>query len=121
MPYPVRFTEEWYWIQRKKLNLHPEVWAERRIFFDRLLDDLVAAADCPKPVLFGMSPAGGLSESGKFEDKLWASTIERYQSHSLKRALTQYFNVILSMRAGPHRRQCPDSMDSVFPSVFRQL
>ena len=74
--------------------------------FDRLLDDLVAAADMPKPLLFGTSPAGGLSESGKYEDKVWAATIERYQNQYLRRALTQYFTVIMSMAEGPRMVSC---------------
>lgn len=86
--------------------------------FDRLLDDLVAAADCPKPVLFGMSPAGGLSESGKFEDKLWASTIERYQNHSLRRALFEYFGIILQMRNGPTNGKVPAEWAVYFPPYF---
>ena len=86
--------------------------------FDRLLDDLVAAADCPKPVLFGMSPAGGLSEAGKFEQKLWASSIERYQSHSLKRAFTRYLNIILSIRSGPTGGNLPRQWTVHFPPYF---
>lgn len=86
--------------------------------FDRLLDDLVAAADMPKPVLFGMSPAGGLSEAGKFEQKLWASSIERYQSHSLKRAFTRYLNIILSIRSGPTGGNLPTQWTVHFPPYF---
>lgn len=86
--------------------------------FDRLLDDLVAAADMPKPVLFGMSPAGGLSEAGKFEQKLWASSIERYQSHSLKRAFTRYLNIILSIRSGPTGGNLPSQWTAHFPPYF---
>jgi phage-related protein (TIGR01555 family) len=86
--------------------------------FDRLLDDLVAAADMPKPVLFGMSPAGGLSEAGKFEQKLWASSIERYQSHSLKRAFTHYMNIILSIRSGPTGGNLPTQWTAHFPPYF---
>ena len=56
-----------------------------QIFLD-ISDDLVAAADMPKPLLFGTSPAGGLSESGKYEDKVWAATIERYQNQYLPRS-----------------------------------
>lgn len=88
--------------------------------FDRLLDDLVAAADMPKPLLFGTSPAGGLSESGKYEDKVWASTIERYQTHSLKQALGQYFEIILQMRNGPTNGQVPNGYSVYFPPYFAQ-
>lgn len=86
--------------------------------FDRLLDDLVAAADMPKPLLFGTSPAGGLSESGKYEDKVWASTIERYQTHSLKRVLTQFFNIIMMMPGGPTSGQVPNEWTVHFPPYF---
>ena len=86
--------------------------------FDRLLDDLVAAADMPKPLLFGTSPAGGLSESGKYEDKVWAATIERYQTQSLRRVLTQYFTIIMSMAEGPTNGQLPDDWTVHFPPYF---
>ena len=86
--------------------------------FDRLLDDLVAAADMPKPLLFGTSPAGGLSESGKYEDKVWAATIERYQNQYLRRALTQYFTVIMSMREGPTGGVVPEDWTVHFPPYF---
>jgi phage-related protein (TIGR01555 family) len=89
--------------------------------FDRLLDDLVAAADMPKPLLFGTSPAGGLSESGKYEDKVWASTVERYQNHSLRRALTRYFNLIFQMKSGPTGGVVPQGSWTVyFPPYFAQ-
>lgn len=86
--------------------------------FDRLLDDLVAAADMPKPLLFGTSPAGGLSESGKYEDKVWASTIERYQTHSLKRVLTQFFTLLMTMPGGPTAGQVPAEWTVFFPPYF---
>lgn len=86
--------------------------------FDRLLDDLVAAADMPKPLLFGTSPAGGLSESGKYEDKVWASTIERYQTHSLKRVLTQFFTLLMTMPNGPTSGQIPAEWTVFFPPYF---
>ena len=88
--------------------------------FDRLLDDLVAAADMPKPLLFGTSPAGGLSESGKYEDKVWAATVQRYQMHSLKKALSQYFGIILRMRNGPTGGQVPQDYSIYFPPYFAQ-
>ena len=73
--------------------------------FDRLLDDLVAAADIPKPLLFGTNPAGGC-RSGKYEDKVWAATVERYQNHNLRRVLTQYFTIIMSMAKAPRMVSC---------------
>ena len=86
--------------------------------FDRLLDDMVAASDCPKPVLFGMSPAGGLSEAGKFEQKLWASSVERYQQQSLKRTLTQYFNLLMQMPGGPTGGNIPAEFEVHFPPYY---
>ncbi len=86
--------------------------------FDRLLDDLVAAADMPKPLLFGTSPAGGLSESGKYEDKVWAATVERYQNHSLRQSLTQFFTIIFSMRGGPTDGVMPGEWSVHFPPYF---
>ena len=86
--------------------------------FDRLLDDLVCASSIPKPLLFGMSPAGGLSESGKYEDKVWASTLERYQTHSLNQQLRRYFEVILQMREGPTGGQLPEEWSVYFPPYF---
>ena len=86
--------------------------------FDRLTDDMVAASDCPKPVLFGMSPAGGLSEAGKFEQRLWASSVERYQTQSLKRALTQYFTLLMQMPGGPTGGNVPAEWEVHFPPYY---
>ena len=91
------FMGAWPWIPKRSF-LRSKVSGGRTDIFDRLLDDLVAAADMPKPLLFGTSPAGGLSESGKYEDKVWAATIERYQNQSLRRVLTQYFTIIVDGR-----------------------
>jgi phage-related protein (TIGR01555 family) len=88
--------------------------------FDRLLDDLVAAADMPKILLFGQSPAGGLSESGKYEDKSWAQSVERYQTHSLRRPLNQFFHLIFSIPQGPTRGQVPDVWSVYFPPYFSE-
>jgi len=88
--------------------------------FDRLVDDLVAAADMPKTLLFGTSPAGGLSESGKYEDKSWAASVERYQTHSLRRALNQFFQLVLSMPQGPTQGTVPEEWSVYFPPYFSE-
>ena len=88
--------------------------------FDRLTDDLVAAADMPKTLLFGTSPAGGLSESGKYEDKAWASSVERYQNHSLRKALNQFFQLILQMPQGPTQGVMPEEWNVYFPPYFSE-
>lgn len=88
--------------------------------FDRLLDDLVAAADMPKTLLFGQSPAGGLSESGKYEDKSWAQSVERYQTHSLRKPLNQFFQLILSMPQGPTRGKVPQEWSVYFPPYYSE-
>lgn len=88
--------------------------------FDRLVDDLVAAADMPKTLLFGTSPAGGLSESGKYEDKAWAASVERYQTHSLRRCLNQFFQLVLSMPQGPTQGNIPDEWSIYFPPYFSE-
>lgn len=88
--------------------------------FDRLCDDLVAAADMPKTLLFGSSPAGGLSESGKYEDKSWAQAVERYQTHSMRRALNQFFQLVLSMPDGPTKGNVPEEWSVYFPPYFSE-
>lgn len=88
--------------------------------FDRLVDDLVSAADMPKTLLFGTSPAGGLSESGKYEDKSWAASVERYQMHALKRPLNHFFELILSMPAGPTQGTVPDEWSVHFPPYYSE-
>lgn len=88
--------------------------------FDRLLDDLVAAADMPKTLLFGQSPAGGLSESGKYEDNSWAQSVERYQTHSLRKPLNQFFQLILEMPQGPTRGNVPAEWSVFFPPYFSE-
>ncbi len=88
--------------------------------FDRLTDDLVAAADMPKTLLFGTSPAGGLSESGKYEDKSWAASVERYQTHTLRQPLNQFFQLVLSLPQGPTNGQVPDEWSVHFPPYYSE-
>lgn len=88
--------------------------------FDRLTDDLVAAADMPKTLLFGTSPAGGLSESGKYEDKSWAASVERFQTHSLRQPLNQFFQLVLAMPEGPTQGQVPEEWSVYFPPYYSE-
>ena len=88
--------------------------------FDRLTDDLVAAADMPKTLLFGTSPAGGLSEAGKYEDTSWAASVERYQTHSLRQSLNQFFQLILTMPGGPTQGQPPEEWSVHFPPYYSE-
>ena len=88
--------------------------------FDRLTDDLVAAADMPKTLLFGTSPAGGLSESGKYEDKSWAAAVERFQTHSLRQPLNQFFQLVLAMPEGPTQGQVPEEWSVHFPPYYSE-
>ena len=88
--------------------------------FDRLTDDLVAAADMPKTLLFGTSPAGGLSESGKYEDKSWAAAVERYQTHSLRQPLNQFFQLVMAMPEGPTQGQVPEEWSVHFPPYYSE-
>tara|TARA_B100000401_G_scaffold12837_1_gene8090 strand:+ start:1651 stop:3420 length:1770 start_codon:yes stop_codon:yes gene_type:complete len=88
--------------------------------FDRLTDDLVAAADMPKTLLFGTSPAGGLSESGKYEDKSWAAAVERFQTHSLRQPLNQFFQLVLAMPEGPTQGQVPEEWSVYFPPYYSE-
>ena len=88
--------------------------------FDRLTDDLVAAADMPKTLLFGTSPAGGLSEAGKYEDQSWAASVERYQTHAMRQALNQFFQLVLSMPGGPTQGQPPEEWSVHFPPYYAE-
>lgn len=88
--------------------------------FDRLTDDLVAAADMPKTLLFGTSPAGGLSESGKYEDKSWAASVERFQTHSLRQPLNQFFQLVMAMPEGPTQGQVPEEWSVHFPPYYSE-
>lgn len=88
--------------------------------FDRLTDDLVAAADMPKTLLFGTSPSGGLSESGKYEDKSWAASVERYQTHSLRQPMNQFFQLIMTMPDGPTKGQMPEEWSVYFPPYYSE-
>ena len=100
--------------------MSPHSFASRSLsgaqdIFDRLTDDLVAAAGMPKTLLFGTSPSGGLSESGKYEDKSWASSVERYQTHSLRKAMNQFFQLVLEMPEGPTQGTIPEEWSVYFP------
>ena len=90
---------------RRGSFLRSKVSGGAQDIFDRLLDDLVAAADIPKPLLFGTSPAGGLSESGKYEDECGRRR-SGCQNQSLRRVLTQYFTIIMSMAKAPRMVSC---------------
>jgi len=84
---------------------------------DPFIKDLQAATGWPASILMGESP-GGLGKEGRFEERVWASIVEQWQSVYCQGPITEVFTYILASREGPTRGRPPESWSVHFPSVF---
>jgi phage-related protein (TIGR01555 family) len=84
---------------------------------DPFIKDLQAATGWPASILMGESP-GGLGKEGRFEERVWASIVEQWQSVYCQGPITEVFQYILASREGPTRGRPPESWSVHFPSVF---
>ena len=84
---------------------------------DPFIKDLQAATGWPASILMGESP-GGLGKEGRFEERVWASIVEQWQTVYCQTAITEVFQYILASREGPTRGRPPESWSVHFPSVF---
>lgn len=83
------------------------------------IKDLQAATGWPASILMGDSP-GGLGKEGRFEERTWASIVERWQEIYCRTAVTEVFQYILVSREGPTRGRPPEKWSVEFPSVFTE-
>lgn len=79
--------------------------------------NLQAVTGWPASVLMGDSP-GGLGKEGRFEERVWASLVEKWQEVYCRSAVTEVFTVLMAAKDGPMRGQIPESWAVDFPSVF---
>jgi phage-related protein (TIGR01555 family) len=84
---------------------------------DPFIKDLQAATGWPASILMGESP-GGLGKEGRFEERVWASIVEQWQSVYCQGPITEVFQYILASREGPTRGRPPEAWSVHFPSVF---
>ncbi|MCP9791468.1 DUF1073 domain-containing protein [Vulcanococcus limneticus Candia 3F8] len=80
---------------------------------------LQAVTGWPASILMGTSP-GGLGKEGRFEERVWASLVEEWQSGYCQDPVTQIFTYILAAREGPAKGRPPEDWEVHFPSVFTQ-
>ena len=79
--------------------------------------DLQAATGWPSAILMGESP-GGLGKEGRFEERVWASIVEQWQTVYCQGSITEIFQYILAAREGPTRGRPPESWQVHFPSIY---
>lgn len=81
--------------------------------------DLMAATGWPESVLMGTSP-GGMGKEGRFEERVWASIVEKWQENYCREPISQMFTLIMAAKEGPFKGKVPESWKVHFPSVFTQ-
>ena len=83
------------------------------------MQELQAATGWPSSILMGMSP-GGLGKEGRFEERVWATLVERWQLNYCKSPITECFSMLMLAPAGPFRGRAPGQWAVEFPSTFTQ-
>lgn len=83
------------------------------------IKELQAETGWPASILMGESP-GGLGKEGRFEERVWASLVEQWQSVYCRTPITEIFTYILASKEGPTRGKVPPKWDVHFKSVFTQ-
>lgn len=78
---------------------------------------LQACTGWPASVLMGTSP-GGLGKEGRFEERVWASICEKWQTNYCERAIKQIFNVMMLAQDNPVTTEETPSWKVHFPSTF---
>lgn len=80
---------------------------------------LQADTGWPSSILLGHSP-GGLGKEGRFEERVWASLVEQWQTIYCQSPIEEIFSLIFASKDGPTRGRIPDSWTVHFPSVFTE-
>lgn len=78
-----------------------------------------ATTGWPASILMGTSP-GGLGKEGRFEERVWASLVEDWQTVYCREAVYDLFSMLMLAKESPMRGKLPDSWDVSFPSVFTE-
>lgn len=78
-----------------------------------------ATTGWPASILMGTSP-GGLGKEGRFEERVWASLVEDWQTVYCQEPITDLFRILMLAKDSPMRGKEPDSWDISFPSVFTE-
>ena len=86
---------------------------------DPFIKDLLAATGWPETVLMGNSP-GGLGKEGRYEERMWASIVEKWQENYCREPISQIFTLVMAAQDGPFKGKVPESWKVHFPSVFTQ-
>lgn len=80
---------------------------------------LQATTGWPASILMGTSP-GGLGKEGRFEERVWASLVEKWQTVYCQEAVYDMFKIFMLAKESPMAGRLPDSWRVHFPSVFTQ-
>ena len=78
-----------------------------------------ATTGWPASILMGSSP-GGLGKEGRFEERVWASLVEDWQTVYCQEPISDLFTMLMLAKDSPMRGKVPDSWNVHFPSVFTQ-
>lgn len=80
---------------------------------------LQATTGWPASILMGTSP-GGLGKEGRFEERVWASLVEDWQTVYCQEAVSDIFRLFMLAKESPMGGKEPDSWEIHFPSVFTE-
>lgn len=83
------------------------------------VEELQAATGWPASILMGNSP-GGLGKEGRFEERVWASIVEKWQEVYCREPITELFTLLLSAKTGAFKGRPPEKWEVHFPSVFTE-
>lgn len=78
-----------------------------------------ATTGWPASILMGTSP-GGLGKEGRFEERVWASLVEDWQTVYCQEPISDLFTMLMLAKESPMRGKLPDSWEVHFPSVFTE-
>lgn len=70
---------------------------------EKTIEFFIASSGLTRGRLFKVSSQGAMSESGKSDDRQWASMVANYQSDVLTAKLSQITDIILAAKDGPTR------------------
>jgi phage-related protein (TIGR01555 family) len=78
-----------------------------------------ATTGWPASILMGTSP-GGLGKEGRFEERVWASLVEDWQTVYCQDPISDIFELFMRAKDSPMRGTLPESWEISFPSVFAE-
>lgn len=78
---------------------------------------LQATTGWPASILMGSSP-GGLGKEGRFEERVWASLVEQWQTVYCHDGIETLFRYCFAAKEGPTGGTDPEDWEVSFPSTF---